>query len=291
MPSPLPRRRVNNAEAFGPLLKRWRASRGISQLDLALTCNTSQRHLSFLESGRSRPSRGMVLQLATALSVPLRHQNALMLAAGFAPAWDNSPLEAPEMAPVKAAITHMLDTQAPFPAVVVDRHYNLIQANAGAQRLLGFLAGPAIASLPNPNLVRLLLSPDMRHLVENWEEVAAWMIRRIKGEALLEDPLQTANQDPFADLLADPALAGLATPFTDGAPDAPTLYTRFTKDGVRLCLFSIIAMVGTPLDAGLQNLRVELFYPADEATTAWFRASPDIAFPHPRLASPLLFPG
>lgn len=270
---PVPRRRPNNAEAFGPLLKRWRASRGISQLDLALTCNTSQRHLSFLESGRSRPSRGMVLQLATALSVPLRHQNALMLAAGFAPAWDNSPLAAPEMAPVKAAITHMLDTQSPFPAVVVDRHYNLIQANDGAQRLLGFLAGPAIASIPDPNLVRLLLSPDMRHLVENWEEVAAWMIRRIRAEALLEDPLQTAADDPFADLVADPALAGLAAPFADGAPDAPTLYTRFTKDGVRLCLFSIIAMVGTPLDAGLQNLRVELFYPADAATTAWFRMS------------------
>ncbi|MBP7340643.1 helix-turn-helix transcriptional regulator [Niveispirillum sp.] len=271
MSTPAPRRRVNNAEAFGPLLKRWRASRGVSQLDLALSCNTSQRHLSFLESGRSRPSRGMVLQLATALSVPLRHQNALMLAAGFAPAWDSSPLEAPEMAPVKAAITHMLETQAPFPAVVVDRHYNLIQANSGAQRLLGFLAGPAIAGLSNPNLVRLLLSPGMRDLVENWEEVAAWMIRRLKAEALLEDPLQAVDTDPFADLFTDPSLTELAAPFGDGATDAPTLYTRFTKDGVRLSLFSIIAMVGTPLDAGLQNLRVELFYPADEPTRAWFK--------------------
>ncbi len=270
MPSPTARRRVNNAEAFGPLLKRWRASRGLSQLDLALSCNTSQRHLSFLESGRSRPSRGMVLQLATALSVPLRHQNALMLAAGFAPAWDSSPLDAPEMAPVKAAITRMLDMQAPFPAIVVDRHYNLVQANSGAQRLLGFLAGPTIADLPSPNLVRLLLSPGMRALVENWDEVATWMIRRLKAEAMLEDPVGGATGDPFADLLADPTLAALATPFGDATPDAPTLYTRFAKDGVRLSLFSIIAMVGTPLDAGLQNLRVELFYPADEATQAWF---------------------
>lgn len=267
---PTPRRRINNAEAFGPLLKRWRASRGLSQLDLALSCNTSQRHLSFLESGRSRPSRGMVLQLATALSVPLRHQNAMMLAAGFAPAWDSSPLDAPEMAPVKAAITHMLETQSPFPAVVVDRHYNLIQANTGAQRLLGFLAGPAIAQMPNPNLVRLLLSPEMRGMVENWGEVAAWMVRRIKAEALLEDPVQAVGDDPFADLLADPDLAALGAPFGDGLPDAPTLYTRFHKDGVRLSLLSIIAMVGTPLDAGLQNLRVELFYPADAATREWF---------------------
>lgn len=272
MPAPIPRRRVNNAEAFGPLLRRWRTSRGLSQLDLALSCNTSQRHLSFLESGRSRPSRGMVLQLATALSVPLRHQNALMLAAGFAPAWDNSPLEAPEMAPVKAAIGHMLAIQAPFPAVVVDRHYNLIQANEGAQRLLNFLAGPAIASLPTPNLVRLLLSPDMRQLVENWQEVAAWMIRRIRAEALLEDPLESRDENPLADLLADLQWQDLAPPLAEGPADAPTLCTRFAKDGVRLSLFSIIAMIGTPLDAGLQNLRVELFYPADGPTEAWFRA-------------------
>lgn len=273
MPSTAPRRRVNNAEAFGPLLKRWRASRGISQLDLALTCNTSQRHLSFLESGRSRPSRGMVLQLASALSVPLRHQNALMLAAGFAPAWDSSPLDAPDMAPVRTAIAHMLDRQSPFPAVVVDRHYVLIQANDGARRLLGFLAGPAVADIPHPNLVRLLLSPDMRHMVENWDEVAAWMIRRLRAEALLEDPLADAGGHPLADLLADPRWTDLAPPLADGPPDAPTLYIRFRKDGVRLCLFSIIAMVGTPLDAGLQNLRVELFYPADAATGAWFQAT------------------
>ncbi|MFV3073241.1 helix-turn-helix domain-containing protein [Niveispirillum fermenti] len=266
------RRRVNNAEAFGPLLKRWRQSRGVSQLDLALSCNTSQRHLSFLESGRSRPSRGMVLQLAGALSVPLRHQNALMLAAGFAPAWDSSPLDAPDMAPVKAAITHMLDMQSPFPAAVVDRHYNLIQANGGGQRLLGFLAGPAIAAMAQTNLARLLLSPDMRPVMENWQEAAAWTIRRLRAEAMLEDPLAGAQDDPMADILTDPQWLDLAPPLTEGPPDAPALCLRFNKDGVSLSLFSIIAMVGTPLDAGLQSLRVELFYPADAMTEGWFRA-------------------
>lgn len=274
-PRPTHTRRVNNAESFGPLLRRWRQARGVSQMDLALSCGISQRHLSFLEQGRSRPSRGMVLQLASNLSVPLRHQNAMMLAAGFAPAWDSCPLDAPDMAPVKAAIDHMLQSQAPYPAVLVDRHYNLLQANAGTLRLLGFLLGPGVADHPNPNLLHLLLSPPFQSLVENFTEVAGWLIRRLRAEAMLDDPLAGDGNDPFAELLTDPNIAALAPPLADGPADSPTLYIRFVKEGVRLSLFSLIATLGTPLDAGLQNLRVELFYPADAATRAWFQVASD----------------
>lgn len=271
-PAPRPTRRPLSG-GFGPLLRRWRQARGASQLDLALTCSTSQRHLSFLESGRARPSRGMVLQLAEALSVPLRHQNALLLAAGFAPAWDEGGLDQPSMEPVRAAIAHMLDRQAPYPAILVDRRYTLLQANAGATRLMDFLLGPAPPDAPAPNLLRLILNPALRPLLENFQEVAAWMIRRIRAEALLADPLDTDRE--LLAMLDHPAVTGLRPGDLESRPPAPALSLRFAKDGVRLSLFSVIAMLGTPLDAGLQDMRVELFYPADDSTAAWFqRPSP-----------------
>ncbi|SNS99306.1 hypothetical protein SAMN05880556_11823 [Azospirillum sp. RU38E] len=215
----------------------------------------------------------MVLQLAEALSVPLRHQNALLLAAGFAPAWEESRLEGAAMGPVRAAIAHMLAGQAPYPAILVNRTYDLLQANAGATKLLGFLLGAETETeaeaAPSPNLVRLMLSPALRHLLVNFEEVAAWMIRRIRAEAMLADPL---GADPgLLALLDDPAVAALRPADLEQRPDSPTLYLRFAKDGVQLALFSVIAMLGTPLDAGLQDMRIELFYPADAATADWFK--------------------
>src|SRR5882672_10371337 len=146
------------------------ARRGLSQLDLAGVAGTSQRHLSFLESGRTQPSREMVLCLAAALDVPLRQQNALLLAAGFAPLWHVRDLAAPELATVNHALDHILAQQEPFPALVVDRHWNLLRANTGAQRLTTFLTGPT----PDPtltgavNLAEWLLSPDgLRPLLIN----------------------------------------------------------------------------------------------------------------------------
>lgn len=262
--------------AFGQLLRRWRQARGTSQLDLALTCDTSQRHISFLESGRSRPSRGMVLNLAGALAVPLRHQDALLLAAGFAPAYGARPPEAPEMRPIRAVLDRMLETQAPFPGVVVDRHYTLVQANAGAGRLLAFLLGAEGAAAllggggPPPNLLKLLFSPPMDGVVENLAEVASWTLRRLQAEAMLEDPL--AEPTPLLRQLQQHPAMSAAAPAPAGETAAPVLTLRFRKGGTRLALLSVIASLGTPLDAGLQDLRVELFFPADAATEAWFRA-------------------
>lgn len=215
----------------------------------------------------------MVLNLAGALALPLRHQDALLLAAGFAPMFGTRASDAPELQPVRAAIDRMLDQQMPFPAVVVDRHYGLVQANPAALRLIGFLMGPDWHGPTGPvNLVRLLFSPPMDTALENFAEVAGWTLRRLRAEAMLEDPL-TEGFGPLRDLADNPALKAYAkSALVEDAGTAPALTLRFAKDGVRLALLSVIATMGTPLDAGLQDLRVELFFPADPVTEAWFRA-------------------
>src|SRR5260221_5235668 len=158
---------ASQPDLFGPMLRAWRRRRGASQLALALQSGVSQRHVSFLESGRARPSREMVVQLSTALDVPLRQRNAMLLAAGFAPAYRETNLAAPELLPVRKAIDHMLKKQEPYPAVVIDRLWHLIQANEAAQAFTMFLfEGPPPAPPPgkSPNLLRWRPDPKARAL-------------------------------------------------------------------------------------------------------------------------------
>jgi transcriptional regulator with XRE-family HTH domain len=150
------------ANAVGRLLKEWRGRRGFSQLDLAVAARTTQRHLSFVESGRAMPSREMVLRLAATMDLPLRQQNVLLLAAGYAPAWRERDLSTPELAVVNKALDYMLAQHEPYPAFVVDRRWNLLRANRGALRLTEFLTGPMPASSSSEpvNLAVALLSPE-----------------------------------------------------------------------------------------------------------------------------------
>jgi transcriptional regulator with XRE-family HTH domain len=263
------------AAGFGPMLREWRKARGASQLDLALNCGLSQRHLSFLESGRSRPSRGMVLHLASALDVPLRQQNAMLLSAGFAPVYKERRLDAPDMKPVESALEHALNQQHPFPAMVVDHAHNILRANRALGTLMGFLLGEAAAQAAagGPvNALGLLLSPDgLKPHVENWEEAAAWAIRRLRAEAMIERASKDAGT-LLANLMLLPGVAEVAQ--ASAIEDfPPTMAVRFRKGQTRLALFSMIATMGTPLDVSLQNLRLELFFPADDATAAWFRSA------------------
>lgn len=259
---------------FGRLLKEWRQARGTSQLDFALASGISQRHLSFLESGRSRPSRGMVLHLASALAVPLRQQNAMLLAAGFAPAFAERKLDAPELGPVSAALDRALTQQEPYPAVVVDRVYNLVRANQGALALLGMLLDPAALAPPAAgaphNLMRLVVRPDgLKPHLENWEEAVVWLLRRLRAEAIAEG---IAAHEAFLDeLMAYPDVARVARAPREEGDYPPALTVRFRRGETRLALFSMIATVGTPLDVALQDLRLEFFFPADAATEKWFR--------------------
>ncbi|HEY7687711.1 MAG TPA: helix-turn-helix transcriptional regulator [Dongiaceae bacterium] len=260
-------------KSFGARLRWWRERRGLSQLDFAGAAGTSQRHLSFLESGRTAPSQDMVLRLAAALDLPLRQQNALLLAAGYAPIWRESDLTAPELGQVSRALDHMLAQQEPFPAFVIDRRWNLLRANAGAVRLTEFLAGPASADpAPGsaPNLADALVSPDgLRPFIVNWEEVALYFLRGVQADAAADGMPETAAL--LKRLLAYPGIPALSQVPSLEAPPGPVLAIHFRKGETSLRLFTTIATLGTPQDVTLQEIRIECFFPADEETAQVFR--------------------
>src|SRR5262245_18822273 len=211
-------------KSFGARLRWWRERRGLSQLDFAGAAGTSQRHLSFLESGRTAPSQDMVLRLAATLDLPLRQQNALLLSAGYAPIWRESDLSAPELAQVSRALDHMLAQQEPFPAFVVDRRWNLLRANAGAARLTEFLTGPAPAKAPNR--ADALVSPDgLRPFIENWEEVALYFLRGVQADAAADGMPETAAL--LKRLLGYPGLPALSQAPLLETPPGPVLAIHF----------------------------------------------------------------
>jgi transcriptional regulator with XRE-family HTH domain len=255
---------------FASRLRWWRQRRGLSQLALAGRADISQRHLSFLELGRAQPSREMVTRLATALDVPLRQHNNLMLAAGFAPAWRETALAAPELAPVNRAIDYMLAQQAPFPAVVVDRHWNLRRSNPGAVRLIEFLVGP-LAPDADVNLADALLAPDvLRPFLANWPEVVGSFIRSVAADADADGMAETAAL--LERLMAYTGVRSALRQVAAGAAGNPVLPMHFRKGDTELRLFTTIATLGTPQDVTLQELRVESFFPMDDATAGVFRA-------------------
>jgi transcriptional regulator with XRE-family HTH domain len=250
----------------GELLRRWRGVRGLSQLGLALEASTTPRHVSFVESGRSQPSRAMVLRLARVLDVPLRERNQLLLAAGYAPLYGETGLDGEHAAEVRAALARMLAAHEPYPAVVMDRHWDVTGGNSAATRFFTWLLG-ARAAEP-ANVIRLMFAPDgLRPHVANWEAAAEALIQRVHREAVggVVDPVTLALRD---DALAQPGVpAAWAQPDPARAP-LPVVPITFAKDGLVLSYFSAVTTLGTPQDALLQEIRIESFFPADEATAA-----------------------
>jgi len=223
--------------SFGQALRLWRVRRGLSQLDLAGDADTTQRHLSFLESGRAMPSREMVLRLGGVLGLPLRQQNALLLAAGFAPAWSESDLSAPELARVSRALDFMLAQQEPYPGFVVDRRWNLLRANAGAGHLSEFLLGPPADPPPAeaPNLAVALVSPDgMRPSIVNWEDVALYFLRGVQADAIADGTPETAEL--LRRLLDFPGLSALSRTLPPDHGQAPVLVIHFKRGDTSLRL-------------------------------------------------------
>ena len=254
---------------FAAKLKEWRARRGLSQLALAAEAGISQRHLSFLELGRAQPSRDMVLRLAEALGVPLRQHNALLVAAGFAPVWRETDLAAAEMAEVRSAVDFMLTQQEPFPAVALDRHWNLLQANGAAVRLVEFLVGPVPPGTPI-NMADALVAPDvLRPYLLNWAEVVRHFIRSVEADALADGSEATAAL--LGRLLAYDGVRQVMGDAVDTGDGGPVLPMRFHKNGTALNLFTAIATLGTPRDVTVQELRIESFFAMDEATAQVFR--------------------
>jgi transcriptional regulator with XRE-family HTH domain len=254
----------------GELLRFWRRTRRLSQLALATEVATTQRHLSFIESGRSQPSRAMVLRLARELDVPIRERNQLLLAAGYAPLFPEGGLEDEQAAHVRAAVQRMLAAHEPWPAVVMDRHWNLLRTNRAAELCFGWLLAGQDPPQP-PNVIRLMFDPSgLRPFVANWEAVAESLVQRVHREALGGVP------DPVTRALLDEALAARGVPagwrLPDlGTPPLPVVPVRFARDGLELSYFSAVTTLGTPQDALLQEIRLESFFPADDvtATHAW----------------------
>ncbi len=263
---------METSQAFGTRLSLWRRQRGLSQLELALRAGVSQRHLSFLEIGRTSPSREMVLRLAQTLALPLREQNRLLLAAGYAPAWAESALEAPALAMVNTALDFMLGQQEPYPAMVLDRRWNLLRANKAARALIGFLTNnPGWAPDPNApiNLADALVAPDaLRPLLVNWSEVVRYFLAGVQADAMADGTAETAAL--LRRLRAYPDLPSAADYAAIDQPAPPVLPMHFAKDGLSIRLFTAIATLGTPQDVIAQEIRVENFFPADTATSEIF---------------------
>jgi transcriptional regulator with XRE-family HTH domain len=264
------------AAGFNELFREWRQFRRVSQLELALAANVSQRHVSWLETGRSRPSRDMVLRLAEALDIPLRARNALLLAAGFAATYNESSMEDPVMAPVEHALRQVLSHHEPLPAFVVDRAWNVRMDNSAGRLLLSVAGDPEslIAELGESgspgevNLALLTLHPEgLRRYITNWGEAAPQFVRRLRQEAAASG--DRILQEKIA------ALTELAGVVDDGLPPSgallPVLPLEIDLNGIALSLFSVISTFGTPQDITTDELRVEAFYPTDEATGQFFR--------------------
>lgn len=261
---------MKSSLTFPSRLAWWRKRRGVSQFQLALSADCSQRHISFLELGRTKPSREMVLRLSAALDVPLRQANELLLAAGYAPAWTETDLTAEALAPVRSALDYMLDQQEPFPAVVVDRRWNLLQANKGAVAMVEFLVGP-VAPGTAINLADALVGPDvLKPHLTNWAEIVRYFIRSVEADATVDGTTESANL--LERLLDYPGVRAAMAEVTQPAADVPVLPMLFEKEGTELRLFTTIATLGTPQDVTIQELRIESFFPVDDDTRQIFRA-------------------
>ncbi len=255
----------------GPLLRDWRKRRRLSQLDLALDAGISSRHLSFVETGRAHPSAEMVLHLAGELEVPYRERNRLMLAAGYAPVYPERPLDDPEMEPVRDAIQTVLDGYEPYPAVVVDREWNLLAGNATVPLLTEGVAPELLE--PPVNVLRLSLHPDgVAPRIANLAEWRHHLLERLErhvaasGDPDLERLLEELRAYPAPALEAPPAPRGLA------AEIFATLRLR-TESGAELAFFSTVTTFGTAIDITVAELAIEAFFPADAATATALTAA------------------
>lgn len=252
----------------GERLRAWRQRRRLSQLDLALDAEVSQRHLSFVESGRAAPSREMVLRLAATLDVPLRERNALLLAAGYAPVYPERPLDAPAMAAARDAVDRILRAHMPFPAMAVDRHWNIVAANEAVAPLL---AGVEEASLlaPPVNGIRLSLHPrGLAPRIANLPRWRAHILERLRRQ------VGASGDRTLAALLDEVGAYGGAP--GDGrdteADDAIAVPLELDTPRGRLSLLGTTMVFGTPVEVTLSELMVEAFYPADAETAALLAA-------------------
>lgn len=253
--------------------KKWREYRKLSQLELALEADISQRHISYLETGRSQPSREMAVRLSEAMDIPLRERNVLLQAAGFSAMYNETGLDEPSMQVVRDALNHVLRHHDPFPAVVEDGLWNVKKQNRAADMLFTpLLARPEVAALLGENgeinLALLTLHPDaLRANITIWDQAAPLFIRRLRSEAAATgDPNVKAKFEEFI-TMSEPK----DVPLNLTEPLLPVMPLELTINGLQLSLFSVISTFGTPQDITTDELRIEAFYPATPQTKAFFR--------------------
>lgn len=255
---------IASSPSAGELLRHWRQRRRLSQLDLASRSAVSTRHLSFIETGRSRPSREMILHLADRLDLPLRERNRVLLAGGFAPVYGERTLDDVAMAPVRDAVERFLSAHEPYPALVVDRHWTIVASN----RAVDLLTQGVVSWLLEPpaNALRIALHPDgLAPRIRNFDEWAGHLLARLRNAC-------DATFDPTLDALHDelaayyPAIAHREAAAT-GAEALALLHT-LQLDGAELTLIGTVTRFGTALDVTLAELTIEAFYPADAATAS-----------------------
>jgi transcriptional regulator with XRE-family HTH domain len=262
---------------FGPLLKQWRERRRLSQLALAVDAEISSRHLSFIETGRAQPSRDMVLLLSRVLDVPPRGRNDLLTAAGYAPVYRETGLEAPEMADVRRALDFILRQQEPYPGLVIDGHWNLLMTNDGARRLMALFLDPddAAAVGGRPNAMRLFYHPrGMRPFIVNWEATAAGLIQWLHRD-LARGIGDAETSRLLEELLSYPDVPQRWRTLDLDAAPVPFLAVELRKGPTHLKFFSTLTTLGVPYDITLHELRVECFFPADRASETVLRALGD----------------
>jgi transcriptional regulator with XRE-family HTH domain len=255
---------------LGALLREWRNVRRLSQLDLALEAGVSARHLSFVETGKSRPSRDMVARLADCLDMPLRERNALLLAAGFAPKYPETALATPEMAQIRRAIELILSQQEPYPAFVLNRRWDVLMANRAAVRVNRFVLGGRDSA--HGNMIRQFFDPaDLRAAVVNWQEVAGDLIRHLHDQ-VAATPTDTAARALLDEVLRYPGVPAGWRHRDLGTLPPPLLTTVFRTGRDELRFFSAMTTFGTPRDVTLDELHIECCFPVDEATAGLCRA-------------------
>lgn len=260
-----------HSSGFGPLLREWRLARRLTQQALAEQAEVSTRHLSFLETGRAQASREMALVLGNALDLPLRERNMLLSAAGFAAVYRETSLDAAPMLHVRKALDRMLDQQEPYPAMVLDRSWNLLRMNQGCTRLfVRLLAG----RIPEPeifgNLAHALFHPrGLRQVIVDWPDLAAVMAERLHRDAAVDAELRGLRDTVLG---YEGVPDRFRVPGLDAVPPVAIPVHLRAPDGGEARLFTMLTTLGTPLDVTAQELRIELYFPIDDASEAFLRA-------------------
>lgn len=260
---------------FAKMLRRWRSSRKRSQLELALDANVSQRHLSFLESGRAHPSREMILQLSEVLEIPLRERNLLLNAAGFAPVFHQRTLQDDEMKAVRDALELILLQHEPFPALVVNRDWNMLMRNRAADRFLSLLGNADDAwQKVDPsglyNVMRMTFHPDgLQPFIRNWSQASTLLIARLFRE-VAADPSNDTLRALFEEICEYPGIPDHWRSHDWATTPAPILPLELGMGSMELKLFSMISSFGTALDITADELRIETFFAVDEFTRNFF---------------------